>query len=106
MVFNGAGAAGLACADHYLRLGVSRENVTLCDTGGVVYKGRTKGMNPYKEKFASDTDCAHPDRGPRGADVFVGLSAADCVTAEMLQSMAKKPIVFAWPIRIRRSATK
>ncbi|MBI5243054.1 MAG: phosphate acetyltransferase [Elusimicrobia bacterium] len=95
VVFNGAGAAGFACADHYLRLGVRRENIILCDTSGVVYKGRTKGMNPYKEKFASDTDTRTLAEAMRGADVFVGLSAADVVTPEMLRAMSKNPIVFA-----------
>src|SRR5246500_2041980 len=56
VVFNGAGASGIACAEHYVRLGVRRENITLCDTTGVVYKGRTKGMNPYKDRFARDTN--------------------------------------------------
>ena len=59
VVFNGAGAAGIACAEHYVRLGVRRENIILCDTKGVVYKGRTEGMNPYKERFARRHDrCA------------------------------------------------
>ena len=49
-------ASGIACAEHYVRLGVKRENITLCDTKGVVYKGRTAGMNPYKERFAKETD--------------------------------------------------
>jgi len=52
IVFNGAGAAGIACAEHYIRLGVKRENIILCDTKGVVYTGRTEGMNPYKQRFA------------------------------------------------------
>src|ERR1700758_180546 len=55
VVFNGAGASGIACAEHYVRLGVKRENITLCDTKGVVYKGRTAGMNAYKERFAKET---------------------------------------------------
>ncbi|MFH1620001.1 MAG: NADP-dependent malic enzyme, partial [bacterium] len=95
IVFNGAGAAGFACADHYMRLGVKRENIMLCDTKGVVYKGRTDGMNNYKEQFAVDTDCRTLADAMRGADVFVGLSAADTVTPEMLLSMTKNPIVFA-----------
>src|SRR5512142_1468871 len=56
VVFNGAGAAGIACAEHYIRLGVKRENIILCDTKGVVYKGRKEGMNKYKERFAQETD--------------------------------------------------
>ena len=68
VVFNGAGAAGIACAEHYVRLGVKRENIILCDTKGVVYKGRTEGMNTYKERFAQETELrtlaeAHGGRG-------------------------------------------
>ena len=55
LVFNGAGAAGIACAEHYIRLGVKRENILLCDTKGVVYEGRAEGMNPYKARFAVET---------------------------------------------------
>src|SRR5438067_2706474 len=51
VVFNGAGASGISCAEHYVKLGVRRENIMMCDTSGVIYKGRTKGMNPYKERF-------------------------------------------------------
>jgi malate dehydrogenase (oxaloacetate-decarboxylating)(NADP+) len=95
VVFNGAGAAGIACAEHYVRLGVRRENITLCDTKGVVYKGRAVGMNRYKERFAADTGARTLAEALRGADVFVGLSVADCVTPEMLLSMAENPVVFA-----------
>src|SRR6478672_1397890 len=56
VVFNGAGASGISCAEHYVKLGVRRENILMCDTSGVIYKGRTKGMNPYKERFARETD--------------------------------------------------
>lgn len=95
VVFNGAGASGIACSEHYVRLGVPRENIILCDTNGVIYKGRAKGMNPYKERFAQDTPLRTLKEALRGADVFVGLSTADCVTPDMLKSMAKKPVVFA-----------
>jgi malate dehydrogenase (oxaloacetate-decarboxylating)(NADP+) len=95
VVFNGAGASGIACAEHYVRLGVKRENITLCDTKGVIYKDRTAGMNRWKERFARDTEARTLAEALRGADVFVGLSVADCVTPEMLQAMAPKPIVFA-----------
>ena len=95
VVFNGAGASGIACAEHYVCLGVKRENITLCDTKGVIYKGRAKGMNPYKERFARETDARTLAEAMRGADVFVGLSVADCVTPEMLLAMADRPIVFA-----------
>ena len=95
MVVNGAGASGIACAEHYVRLGVKRENIILCDTKGVVYKGRTAGMNPYKQRFARETDKRTLADAFVGADVFVGLSVANCVTQDMIRSMAEHPIAFA-----------
>ncbi len=95
IVFNGAGAAGIACAEHYLRLGVKRENIILCDTKGVVYRGRTAGMNSYKERFALDTNLRTLAEALAGADVFAGLSAKGAITPEMIGSMAPDPIVFA-----------
>ncbi len=95
VVFNGAGASAIACATHYIRLGVKPENILMCDTKGVVYKGRTAGMNPYKERFARETDRRTLADALAGADVFVGLSTANCVTPEMLLTMAADPIVFA-----------
>ncbi len=95
VVFNGAGASGIACAEHYVRLGVKRENITLCDTKGVVYKGRTAGMNPYKERFAKETPLRTLAEAVKDADVLVGLSVKGAFTPEMLKSMAAKPVVFA-----------
>ncbi len=95
VVFNGAGASGIACAEHYIRLGVKRENLILCDTKGVVYQGRSYGMNPYKEQLAAQTEARTLADALRGADVFVGLSIAHCVTADMVRSMAESPIIFA-----------
>ncbi|MFA6240592.1 MAG: NADP-dependent malic enzyme, partial [Candidatus Hydrogenedentales bacterium] len=95
VVFCGAGAAGIACANFYVKLGVKRENIILCDSQGVVFKGRTSGMNPYKEAFASDTDARTLEDAFRGADVFAGLSKANQVTPEMVRSMAANPIIFA-----------
>jgi malate dehydrogenase (oxaloacetate-decarboxylating)(NADP+) len=95
VVFNGAGASGIACAEHYIRLGVKRENIILCDTKGVICEGRTAGMNPYKARFAVKTDKRTLADAMKGADVFVGLSIADCVTKEMVRSMADRPVVFA-----------
>jgi len=95
VVFNGAGAAGIACAEHYVRMGVKRENITLCDTKGVVYKGRTAGMNPYKERFAKETSLRTLAEAMQGADVFVGCSVKGAVNAEMIRSMGPRPIVFA-----------
>ncbi len=95
VVFSGAGAAGIACAKLWEKLGVRRENMILVDTKGVVYKGRTDGMNPYKEYFAVDTKARTLAEAMKGADVFCGVSAKGVVTKEMVKSMADKPIVFA-----------
>ena len=95
LVVNGAGAAGISCAEHYIRLGVRRENILLCDTKGVVYEGRTENMNPYKARFAAKTDRRTLADAMQGADVFLGLSIGKCVTPEMLRSMADHPVVFA-----------
>jgi malate dehydrogenase (oxaloacetate-decarboxylating)(NADP+) len=94
-VFNGAGASGIACAQHYLNLGVRRENIIMCDTSGVIFKGRAKGMNEYKARFASDTDARTLEEALAGADVFFGLSSANCVTPEMVKRMAPNPVIFA-----------
>lgn len=95
VVFNGAGASGIACAEHYLRLGVQRENLFLCDTKGVIYQGRDEGMNPYKERFAQETSERTLNEVVRGADVLVGLSVKGAFPAAMLKAMAARPIVFA-----------
>jgi malate dehydrogenase (oxaloacetate-decarboxylating)(NADP+) len=95
VVVNGAGAAGIACAEHYVRLGVKRENIILCDTKGVIYKGRTVGMNPYKERFAINTSLRTLAEAMQNADVFLGLSVKGAITPEMVCSMAARPIVFA-----------
>lgn len=95
VVYNGAGASGIACAKFHISLGVDPKNVIMCDTKGVLYKGRTHGMNEYKEEFAVETDARTLEDALVGADVFVGLSSADVVTQDMVKSMAKDPIVFA-----------
>jgi malate dehydrogenase (oxaloacetate-decarboxylating)(NADP+) len=95
VVFNGAGASGIACAEHYVRLGVRRENITLCDTKGVIYMGRASGMNSYKERFAKQTSLRTLTDAMQGADVFVGCSVKGAVNAGMIRSMATNPIVFA-----------
>jgi len=95
VVFNGAGASGIACATYYISLGVSPENLMLCDSKGVIYQGRTEGMNPYKERLAADTDARTLADAMVGADVFVGLSTKDVVNRDMVRSMADDPIVFA-----------
>jgi malate dehydrogenase (oxaloacetate-decarboxylating)(NADP+) len=95
VVFCGAGAAGIACAEMYLALGVARRNILLVDTVGVVYQGRTEKMNPYKQRFAVDTPLRTLEEAIRGADVFVGVSAKDQLTRNMLRSMTDNPIVLA-----------
>jgi malate dehydrogenase (oxaloacetate-decarboxylating)(NADP+) len=95
VVFNGAGASGISCANHYVKLGVSLRNVVMCDTKGVIYKGRREGMNSYKERFAVETGARTLADALVGADVFFGLSSGNCVTPEMLLTMARDPIVFA-----------
>ncbi|MGB7434715.1 MAG: NADP-dependent malic enzyme [Candidatus Acidiferrum sp.] len=95
VVFNGSGASGIATAEHYVRLGVKRENITMVDTKGVVYEGRKEGMNPYKARFAQKTNMRTLADAVKDADVFVGLSVKGAFTPEMLRSMATRPIVFA-----------
>ena len=95
IVISGAGASAISCAELAVRWGVKRENIMLCDSKGVVYKGRTEGINKYKERFMVETDCRTLADALRGADVFYGLSVANVMTPEMVQSMAQDPIVFA-----------
>jgi malate dehydrogenase (oxaloacetate-decarboxylating)(NADP+) len=95
VVFNGAGASGIACAEHYIRLGVKRENIIMVDTKGVIYKGRKEGMNPYKEKLAADVPFRTLAEVVKDADVLVGLSVKGAFTQDMIRSLAPKPIVFA-----------
>jgi len=95
MVIIGAGAAGIASARLFTRLGMRREQIMLCDRQGVVHRGRREGMNPYKAEFAADTSARTLADALRGADVMLGLSSANLVTPEMLRSMAARPVVFA-----------
>lgn len=95
VVFSGAGAAGIACAMLYEKLGVKRENLILVDTKGVVYKGRTEGMNKYKEYFAQDIKERTLADVMKGTDVFCGVSKKGVLTKEMVNTMADNPIVFA-----------
>jgi malate dehydrogenase (oxaloacetate-decarboxylating)(NADP+) len=92
---SGAGASAISCANMAVLLGVKRENITLVDSRGVVYKGRTEGMNPYKEAFMVDTDARTLADAVDGADVFYGLSVADVLTQEMVKTMGRDPIIFA-----------
>lgn len=95
VVYNGAGASGIACAKFHISLGVNPDNVLMCDSKGVLYKGRTDGMNEYKEEFCRETEARTLGDALNGADIFVGLSTADCVTKDMIKYMNVNPIIFA-----------
>ncbi|HKD84464.1 MAG TPA: NADP-dependent malic enzyme [Terriglobales bacterium] len=95
VVVNGAGASGIACAEHYVCMGVKRENITLVDTKGVIYKGRKEGMNPYKERFAKETAARTLADAVKGADCLLGLSKKGAFTPAMIASLAPRPVVFA-----------
>ncbi len=95
VVVLGAGAAGIACASLYLKLGVKKKNLFLVDTRGLVYEARKEGMNPYKERFANGRTPKSLADVMKGADVFAGFSVAGLVSKEMVKSMAVRPIVFA-----------
>ncbi|MCX6126434.1 MAG: NADP-dependent malic enzyme [Proteobacteria bacterium] len=95
VVFSGGGAAAVACANLFLSLGIKPENLVMCDSKGVLYKGRKDGMNKYKEKFALDTPLRTLTDALVGADAFVGVSAAGVLKPEMIIPMAKNPIIFA-----------
>ncbi|MEM7748473.1 MAG: NADP-dependent malic enzyme [Pseudomonadota bacterium] len=95
LVCSGAGAAALACLNLLVGLGLKREHVTIADIEGVVYKGRTVLMDPYKEPFAQETSARTLAEVMQGADVFLGLSAGGVVKKEMVASMAERPLIFA-----------
>ena len=95
IVFSGAGAAAISCATLLQCLGVKKENITLCDSLGVIYKGRKERMNKYKEEFALSTSHRTLGEALQKSDVFIGLSVKGALTPEMLKSMSSKPIVFA-----------
>jgi len=95
IVINGAGAAGIASAKMYVQLGVKKENIILLDSKGVIYKGRTESMNPYKEAFAADTAMRTLGDAVKGADMLVGLSVAGAFTPELIKEMSDRPIIFA-----------
>jgi malate dehydrogenase (oxaloacetate-decarboxylating)(NADP+) len=95
VVVSGAGASAIACTRFYIQLGVRPERVVLVDSKGVVYKGRTDGMNPWKQELAADTRARTLADALEGADVLLGCSAKGLVTPRMVQSMARDPIVFA-----------
>jgi len=95
LVCNGAGAAGIACLELLRAIGFRPENLILCDTKGVIYEGRTEGMNQWKSGFAVKTDARTLADALAGADVFFGLSVKGAVTPDMVKAMAERPIIFA-----------
>ncbi len=95
IVINGAGAASIACADLMKAMGVNASNITICDSKGVIYRGREAGMNQWKSAQAVDTDARSLADAMKGADVFIGLSVKGAVSKDMVASMADQPIIFA-----------
>ena len=95
MVISGAGAAAIASLRLYVELGVAPDHIVLCDSKGVIYRGREVGMDPIKERYAADTQARTLAEAMAGADVFVGLSVGGLVSGEMVASMARDPIIFA-----------
>jgi len=95
VVFSGSGAAAIACANLYLELGVKRSNIIMTDSKGVIYKGRKEGMNPYKERYATESQARTLKEALKGCDAFVGCSVAGALTADMVKDMARDPIIFA-----------
>ena len=95
LVVNGAGASAIACVELIKSMGVPNENVIMCDSKGVIYRGRVEGMNQWKSAHAAETDARDLAQAMVGADVFIGLSTKDVVTKDMVKSMADKPIIFA-----------
>ena len=95
LVANGAGAAAMACLNLLLEVGLPRDNVTVCDRSGVIYKGREESMDPYKEKYAVKTNARDLKDAMQDADVFLGLSGPNMVSAEMAATMADAPLIMA-----------
>jgi len=95
VVVNGAGAASIACTELIKAMGVPSDQVIMCDSKGVIYQGRTEGMNQWKSAHAAVTDTRTLAEAMKGADAFMGLSVKGAVTAEMVKEMAPKPIIFA-----------
>ena len=93
LVINGAGAASMACTDLIVSLGLKKQNVMMCDSKGLIYKGRTERMNKYKRKYAVISEKRTLTQALEGADIFFGLSQADCVTQNMLRGMSPDPLL-------------
>jgi len=95
IVLNGAGAAGIACLELLKFMGAKHDNCIMCDTKGVIWQGRTEGMNQWKSAHAANTDLRTLEEAMVGADVFLGVSAKGAVTAKMVSDMANNPVIFA-----------
>jgi malate dehydrogenase (oxaloacetate-decarboxylating)(NADP+) len=95
IVLNGAGAAGIACLELIKAMGAQHDNCIMCDTKGVIYQGRTEGMNQWKSAHAANTDLRTLEEAMKGADVFLGVSVKGAVTPEMVESMNDNPVIFA-----------
>ena len=95
IVLNGAGAAGIACLELLKAMGARHDNCIMCDTKGVIYQGRTEGMNQWKSAHAVKTDLRSLDDAMKDADVFLGVSVKGAVTPAMVESMADDPVIFA-----------
>ncbi|WP_341367735.1 NADP-dependent malic enzyme [Yoonia sp. BS5-3] len=95
IVLNGAGAAGIACLELLKAMGAKHDNCIMCDTKGVIYQGRTEGMNQWKSAHAANTKARSLDDAIKGCDVFLGVSAKGAVTQEMVSNMAQNPVIFA-----------
>src|SRR5690625_466767 len=95
VVFSGAGAAAIATAEHYVQLGVRRENIFMCDSGGLLHRDREDDLDPYRARFVQESDLRTLAEVMEDADVFVGLSVGGVVSKEMVASMPKNPIIFA-----------
>jgi len=95
LVVNGAGAAGIACLELALAMGMQKQNIILCDTKGVIYQGRKEGMNQWKSAYAAKTKARTLADALEGADALFGLSVKGAVTQDMVRSMAPRPIIFA-----------
>jgi len=101
MVISGAGASAISCAKLAMRWGVKKEHIMMLDSKGVIYKGRTEGMNKYKEEFVIDTDCRTLADAVRGADVFLGLSIANVLTPKWSSPCQTGHSSAPWPTRPR-----
>ncbi|MFO1259725.1 MAG: NADP-dependent malic enzyme [Sphingomonadaceae bacterium] len=95
IVVNGAGAAAIACTELIIAMGADKSRILMCDRNGVIYQGRTEGMDQWKSAHAAKTDKRSLEEALKGADIFIGLSAAGAVKPHMVKDMAAKPIIFA-----------